>query len=625
MSRTYDYDIIVVGAGHAGVEAALVGARRGFSTVLLTMRQDNIGMMSCNPAIGGLAKGQVVREIDALGGEMAKVIDATGIQFRMLNKSKGPAVWAPRAQADRDLYSAELIRRVVNQPNLEVREECINDIIFDGHKVVGTLADSGNEYRAGAVILATGTFLNGLMHVGEQKIIGGRYGEASADGLSEKLNKLGLEVGRLKTGTPPRVYRDSINYDRMEEQKGDDPPPHFSFSTARIECEQVSCWMTYTSLETHRILRENLDFSPMYSGQIQSIGPRYCPSVEDKIVRFSQKERHQIFLEPEGLNTPLMYVNGFSTSMPAAIQEQALRTIPGFETVEFVRYGYAVEYDFIPPHQLTPWLEAKNIENLFLAGQINGTSGYEEAAGLGMVAGINAVQKIRGEAVFTLDRSEAFIGVMVDDLVTKSTDEPYRLFTSRSEYRLQLRQDNADERLMRYGRKFGLIDDETYARFTEKQRKIEETKAKLSTLLVIPEEINPLLKRLGSSEIDQKMPIVNLAKRPDVGFYHLHDCCGFADLDQEVTFQVDVQLKYDGYIARQAQEIRRYKQLDAKKIPGDLDYSLIKGLSYESRLKLEKVRPISVGQASRISGVTPADISVLIVYLANIHQHSNKT
>ena len=613
MAKEFQVEVIVVGGGHAGVEAAFACARRGHETAILTLRRDNIGVMSCNPAIGGLAKGQVVREIDALGGEMGKVTDATGIQFRMLNKSRGPAVWAPRAQADRLIYAGEMLNRVNKQSHLVVYEEKVENLIIDNHRVTGVETDSGNIYLAKVVILATGTFLNGLMHIGEKKITGGRINEQTTQGISNCLAKYELALGRLKTGTPPRIKKSSVNFEVLEAQGGDEPAPKFSFWTQTENKNKVSCWITYTNKLTHDVLTKNIKLSPMYSGAIKGIGPRYCPSVEDKIVRFSEKERHQIFLEPEGINNDLMYVNGFSTSMPEHVQEEAIKYIPGLENVEIVRYGYAVEYDFVLPIMLTPWLETKKINNLFLAGQINGTSGYEEAAGQGIIAGINAVQKIRGETPFVLPRSEAYIGVLIDDLVTKSTDEPYRLFTSRSENRLHLRQDNADLRLCEYGRKFGLINDEHYEQYTEKKSKITETINKLNNIHIIPDEMNAILRKLNVTEITQKTKAETLARRTDIGFSNLRPLSEFNQVSDDVALQVDILLKYDGYIQRQQKEIERHQLLEDKAIPGDFDYEKIKSLSKEAKAKLIKVRPLSLGQAGRIPGVTPADISVLLI------------
>ncbi len=625
MAQDFHYELIVVGGGHAGVEAAFVGSRRGHSTALLTMRWDNIGVMSCNPAIGGSAKGQVVREIDALGGEMGKAIDATGIQFRMLNMSKGPAVWAPRAQADRKLYAADMQQRVRQQANLTVHEEIVEDLTIENGRVIGLVTSSGNFFHAKVVVLATGTFLQGLMHTGREKTIGGRIGEQAATRLSQTLTGLGFHLSRLKTGTPPRIDKKSIDFSLMEEQKGDIPAPCFSFTTREINRPQVFCYASYTTAETHRILLDNLSESPMYSGQIKGIGPRYCPSVEDKVVRFKERSKHQIILEPEGLDTDVMYVNGFSTSMPKDIQEQALRTVPGYEAVKILRFGYAVEYDFIPPIQLTSWLETKAVQGLFLAGQINGTSGYEEAAGQGLMAGINAVQRIRGEAFFVLQRADAYIGVMIDDLVTKSVDDPYRLLTSRAEHRLQLRQDNADLRLTDYGRQYALIDGARYEQFQEKRAKIADLKSKLKMISVSPAQINPILRANGSAEVSEKVTLENILKRPEINFPHLCDVAGLEGFDMAVGFQVGLNLKYDGYIARQNRDINRYQQLEDSLIPSDFDYSLVKSLSTEGRTKLEKVRPHSVGQAGRISGLTPADISLLLIALSNhrFYRHGN--
>lgn len=622
MSTNDYYDVLVIGAGHAGTEAALAAARMGARTMLMTMNIFTIGQMSCNPAIGGVAKGQLVRELDALGGEMGLAIDDAGIQFRMLNKSKGPAVWSPRAQADRVQYATRIRYACEQQTNLEIRQDMATGIVVRDGQVVGVRTLTGGTVDARSVVLTAGTFLNGVIHVGLTNYSAGRAGEFAAKGMTESLLELGFETGRLKTGTPPRINGRTIDFSKTEIQPGDEPPPPFSFRHDRIEVEQMPCHLTYTNEETHAILRTGLDRSPMYTGRIQGVGPRYCPSIEDKIVRFAERTRHPIFLEPEGRQTTEYYVNGFSTSLPEEVQITAIHTVPGLENAQVTRTGYAVEYDYFPPTQLHPSLETKLVANLFFAGQVNGTTGYEEAAVQGFVAGVNAVLKVRGGEPFVLSRSEAYIGVLVDDLVTKGTIEPYRMFTSRAEYRLLLRQDNADLRLMPYGHRLGLIDETTYRNLQQKQRGINETIAALRQIYVRPDEINELLQAKGTPPISQNENLQKILRRPEIS---LSDLRGFGRLElwehwderlwQSIAEQVEIEVKYEGFIERERQSIERFERLEEKKLPLQVDYRKLLALSAEAREKLNRLRPASVGQAARISGVSPADISALLIYL----------
>lgn len=618
MNNEWIYDVIVVGAGHAGIEASMAAARMGAKTLMLTLNLDHIGQMSCNPAIGGIGKGHLVKEIDALGGEMGRAIDETGIQFRVLNTKKGPAVRASRAQADKALYRRRMKRILENCPNLTLRQGSAEGLLIDGHEIKGIETQIGEIFYGHKVILTTGTFLKGLVHVGDRNYSAGRAGDFAAQGLSDCLRELGFKVGRLKTGTCPRLDSRTIDYSRLQVQHGDELPVPFSFSTHKITQNQIPCYITYTNRRTHEIIRAALHRSPMYSGIIRSRGPRYCPSIEDKIVRFATKERHQIFLEPEGYDTVEVYPNGLSTSLPLDVQVAMVRSIEGLERAEIMRPGYAIEYDYVEPTQLSSSLETKLIKGLYHAGQINGTTGYEEAASQGIMAGINAVLSLRGEEPLILARDRAYIGVLIDDLVTKGTDgEPYRMFTSRAEYRLLLREDNADLRLTEIGYRIGLAAPDTYQRMEEKKRLITAVTGVLGERQVSPTiETNQRLAEFGSAALRNQISLAQLLRRPEISF---SDLLLFApELDQvslPVGLQVEVDTKYSGYVQRQLHGVERFRKMEESRIPDDLDYSSIQGLSREVREKLTQVRPRSLGQASRISGVTPAAISLLSVHL----------
>lgn len=616
------YDVIVVGGGHAGAEAAAAAANMGSKTLLVTMNLQNIGQMSCNPAMGGIAKGQIVREIDALGGYSGIVSDKTAIQFKMLNRSKGPAMWSPRVQSDRMLFAASWRNMLEQTHNLDFYQDMVTDLLFEGDHINGVITTLGIEIRARAVVLTSGTFLNGLIHIGEKQFGGGRAGESASFGITERLVSRGFESGRMKTGTPPRVDGRSLDYTKMIEQPGDASPSKFSYSTQTTPLDQQrSCHMTYTSPIVHDLLREGFDKSPMFNGRIKSIGPRYCPSVEDKINRFAEKERHQIFVEPEGWDTVEVYVNGFSTSLPEETQFKALRAVAGFNNVKFFRPGYAIEYDYFPPTQLKHTLETKSVNGLFFAGQINGTTGYEEAASQGIMAGINAHQFVHEKDPFTLSRDEAYIGVLIDDLITKGTEEPYRMFTSRAEYRTLLRQDNADTRLTPKSHAVGLATNERLQQMVRQSSKAQSLISFFSKTSIRPEAVNPILENKASALVKQSLKMAKVLARPNIrieDFMAYQPVAAFIednDIDTSVLEQAEIQVKYAGYIAKEKAQADKLTQLDYVPIPKDFDYEKVKSLSIEARQKLTKIKPVTIAQASRISGVSPSDLSVLLVYM----------
>jgi tRNA uridine 5-carboxymethylaminomethyl modification enzyme len=615
------YNVIVVGAGHAGCEAAAAAANLGSSVLLITMNMGTIAQMSCNPAMGGVAKGQIVREIDAMGGYSGIITDKTSLQFRMLNLSKGPAMWSPRAQSDRARFAEEWRIALEKTPNVDFWQDMVTSLLVKGNTVVGVKTSIGVEIEADAVVLTNGTFLNGVIHIGEKKFGGGRTGEKAATGLTEQLVTLGFESGRMKTGTPPRVDGRSLNYSVMEEQWGDEERGRFSYTDVELAADQRCCWITYTNTKVHETLKEGFERSPMFTGRIKGLGPRYCPSIEDKINRFAERDRHQIFVEPEGWNTVEIYVNGFSTSLPEDVQYKALTQIPGFETAKMFRPGYAIEYDFFPPTQLSLTLETKQISNLFFAGQINGTTGYEEAASQGFIAGINAHQKINDKHELILKRSESYIGVLIDDLVTKGTEEPYRMFTSRAEHRLLLRQDNADIRLSPIGHDLGLISDERLDKVKRKIKNSDEIVAFTRSKSINPSEVNSMLEEAGTSTINQSAKLFNLLSRPQIGFNELNRVDSslsdkLSAYDKETIEQAEIKIKYESYFIKELEIVDRMKKMEDREINPEFDYRQLVSLSKEAREKLMRIKPRTLGQASRISGVSPSDVSVLMVHVS---------
>ena len=613
------YDVIVVGGGHSGCEAAAAAANLGSSVLLITMNMQTIAQMSCNPAMGGVAKGQIIREIDALGGYSGIVTDKTMIQFRMLNRSKGPAMWSPRAQSDRMRFAEEWRLMLEATPNVNFWQDMVTDLMLENKKVIGVKTAMGIEIRSKTVVLTNGTFLNGIIHIGEKQFGGGRSGERAATGLTACLNKLGFESGRMKTGTPPRIDGRSLDYSKMEEQAGDENPSKFSFLDTPKLTNQRSCHITYTNEKVHDILRTGFEKSPMFNGRIRGLGPRYCPSIEDKIERFSERDRHQIFVEPEGWHTVEVYVNGFSTSLPESVQHEAIQMVPGFEKAKIFRPGYAIEYDYFPPTQLKRSLETKLVDGLYFAGQINGTTGYEEAACQGLMAGINAHRSTQNQEAIILSRSQAYIGVLIDDLVTKGTDEPYRMFTSRAEYRILLRQDNADLRLTQIGRDIGLVDDNRMAKVEEKLKQTKETIKLFENQSLTPEQLNPILEKNKSSLVKQKTKAAKILSRPQIKLKDLLNLETIAKqtqgLNKECLEQAEIQIKYNGYIEREKDTVTKLNKLENIRIPQAFDYSKLNAISSESREKLNIIKPETIGQASRISGVSPSDINVLLVYM----------
>lgn len=615
------YDVIVAGAGHAGCEAAAAAANMGSSVLLITMNMGTIAQMSCNPAMGGVAKGQIVREVDALGGYSGIIADKTTIQFRMLNLSKGPAMWSPRAQNDRMRFAEEWRLTLESIPNLDIWQDTVTGLVVNNDTVYGVRTSLGIEIECSAVVLTNGTFLNGVIHIGEKRFGGGRTGEKSATGLTEQLVELGFEAGRMKTGTPPRIDGRSLNYSVMEEQWGDDEPGRFSFTDVERPTEKRCCWITYTNSKVHETLKEGFERSPMFTGRIKGLGPRYCPSIEDKINRFAERDRHQIFVEPEGFHTVEIYVNGFSTSLPEDVQYRALTQIPGFENAKMFRPGYAIEYDYFPPTQLDLTLETKKIKNLFLAGQINGTTGYEEAASQGLIAGINAHQKVHDLHELIMKRSESYIGVLIDDLVTKGTEEPYRMFTSRAEHRLLLRQDNADIRLSPIGHELGLISDERLEKVNQKIKDSDDIVKYAKNKSVEAAQLNPLLEELGTTPLNQNVKMVSLIGRPQVGFADLRKADASLDTllsayDKETVEQAEIKIKYESYFDKELEIVERMKKMEDKNIDPDFNYHQLVSLSKEAREKLARIKPRTLGQASRISGVSPSDVSVLMVHIS---------